>query len=91
MSCIYNLKKFQTEVNIGGHSQRLMLVCGKLLTMKSWLNIIKLSCTPIFFRHCGSTQLVMTPHLLCSFKPDPTQLTLYAFVALGHDRSGQMI
>ena len=56
MSCIYYLKKVQTEVNIGGYSQRLMLVSGKLLTMKALLNIIKLTCILIFFCYCGSTQ-----------------------------------
>ena len=52
----YNLMKVQTEVNIGGHSQRLMIVCGKLLTMKAWLNTIKLTCILIFFCYSGSTQ-----------------------------------
>ena len=47
MSCIYYLKKVQTEVNIGGYSQRLMLVSGKLLTMKALLNIIKLAWCPV--------------------------------------------
>ena len=30
MSYLYNLKKFQTKVNTGGHSKRLMSVFGKL-------------------------------------------------------------
>ena len=32
----------------------------------------------------------MTPHLLWSFKPVPTQFTLYAFVRHGHDWFGQI-
>ena len=54
-------------------------------TSSNWLVFLS------YFYYCWSTQYVMTPHLLCFFKPAPTQFTPYAFVAHNHDWFGQIM